>query len=73
MKNKTNNDFGIPVGFAMALASDKTAFSAFLTLSDKDQDAIIERSRACSTQRERQLLALSLSVDKKGEKTVKIC
>ena len=62
---------GMPVGFAMALSADIEAFYTFLSLSDREQDRIISDAKRCTTQRERQILAMSLSKDKKGEKYVK--
>ena len=62
---KISNEYSIPVGFAMALATDKSSFKTFLSLDDDEQIRILDLARECETQRERQLLANSLSKDKK--------
>ena len=62
---KADNECSIPVGFAMALAGNKSSFMTFLSLDDSEQLRILGMARECETQRERQLLANSLSKDKK--------
>ncbi len=65
LKNENQSSLNIPIGFAMALSTDVSSFKAFLALEDGEQDIILKRARSCMTQRERQMLADSLSKDKK--------
>lgn len=51
-----NSSPKLPLGFAMALAHNKSSFDAFLALDDERQDEIIERARQTKTKREMQML-----------------
>ena len=65
LKSYLDGDYGIPIGFAMALSTNIASFNVFLSLSDEEQRRVLSIARSCKTQRERQLLANGLYNDKK--------
>ncbi len=60
MDKKSSAD--MPLGLSMALASNISSFNAFLKLSDREQDEIIEKARNVKTKRELQMLVNSISL-----------
>ena len=65
LESSNGSDYSMPIGFAMALSTDKASFEAFLSLADDEQLRVLGIARECKTQRERQLLVNSLAADKK--------
>ena len=67
--NKYNLGGGLPLGFSMALAHNINAFNAFLSMDDKTQDEIIERSKNTKTKREMQMLVDNIPTYKRNNLT----
>ena len=56
MNNPNNliNGYGIPMGFGMALAQNSSALNYFSSLSEKEQQAIIEKTHGIRSKQEMQ-------------------
>ena len=52
----------MPIGLQMALSTNVSSFKTFLSLDDKSQDEIIEKSKGIKTKRELQALVNSISL-----------
>ena len=50
-----------PIDFSMALAHNVPAFKSFLSLSDGEQDEIIEKAKSVKSIREMQILVNGLA------------
>jgi hypothetical protein len=52
----------MPIGLQMAFSTNVSSFKTFLSLDDKSQDEIIEKSKGIKTKRELQALVNSISL-----------
>ena len=51
-----DNSYDMPLGFAMALASNPRAMNVFMKMGNEKQDRVIEQAKSTKTKREMQQL-----------------
>ena len=51
-----DNSYDMPLGFAMALASNPRAMNVFMKMENEKQDKVIEQAKSTKTKREMQQL-----------------
>lgn len=51
-----DNSYDMPLGFAMALASNPRAMNVFMKMENEKQDRVIEQAKSTKTKREMQQL-----------------
>lgn len=56
-----NASYDMPIGLAMSLSSNPEAFKTFLSMSNEEQDNVVNRAKEIKTKRELQLMVDSLA------------
>lgn len=56
-----NASYDMPIGLAMSLSSNKEAFKTFLSMSNEEQDNVVNHAKEMKTKRELQLMVDELA------------